>query len=136
MVFYIKQMAIKNTLKTYTISNINALQLFQLVRYGAFIVIGILLSKSSLGTVNIGHYETFLLIATAFTLFWVNGFLKVMLPETSGKPDESLGIILFNAFIMLLFFAFVAAVLVFILHKPFSEFLLNGNPVHISPPFC
>ncbi len=131
MVFYIKQMAIKNTLKTYTISNINALQLFQLVRYGAFIVIGILLSKSSLGTVNIGHYETFLLIATAFTLFWVNGFLKVMLPETSGKPDESLGIILFNAFIMLLFFAFVAAVLVFILHKPFSEFLLNGNPVHM-----
>ncbi|MBN1925542.1 MAG: oligosaccharide flippase family protein [Prolixibacteraceae bacterium] len=124
-------MAIKSAIKNYSLSNVSALQFFQLVRYGAFIVIGILLSKSALGTANIGHYETFLLIATAFSLFWVNGFLKSILPESSGKSNEDVGILLFNSFILLSIFATVAALTVFLLHKPFSSILLNGNPVYM-----
>lgn len=107
----------------------NALQFFQLVRYGALILIGILLSKSQLGKTNIGHYETFLLIAGAFTFFWVNGFLKVMMPLSAEVGEEKKGILVFNSFLVLFSFSLLTAIASFFLNRPFSEYLLNGNEV-------
>ncbi|HPR32252.1 MAG TPA: oligosaccharide flippase family protein [Prolixibacteraceae bacterium] len=118
-------------LKKATLNNINALQFFQLLRYGTFILIGVLLSKSQLGTVNIGHYETFLLLASAFSFFWVNGYLKAMMPETSKKSGEDLKIFVFNTFLLLFVLSLVFALLVYWVHDPFSNLLLNGNPVHL-----
>ncbi len=115
--------------KKLTISNVNALQIFQLLRYGALLLIGILLSKSEFGRTNIGHYETFLLIAGAFTFFWVNGFLKVMMPMSGEKDEKGKNILIFNTFIILLIFSVLAAILVFFVSKPFSSLLLNGNEV-------
>jgi len=108
---------------------VNALQFFQLVRYGALILIGILLSKSQLGKTNIGHYETFLLIAGAFTFFWVNGFLKVMMPLSAEVGEEKKGILVFNSFLVLFSFSLLTAIASFFLNRPFSEYLLNGNEV-------
>lgn len=116
-------------MKKLKISNVKALQLFQLIRYGAFLLIGILLSKSGLGKTNIGHYETFLLIAGAFTFFWVNGFLKVMMPLSSEKEEKEKPALVFNIFILLLAFSVLAAILVYFLNEPFSNLLLNGNEV-------
>jgi O-antigen/teichoic acid export membrane protein len=116
-------------LKKFSISNVNALQFFQLVRYGALIMIGILLSKSELGKTNIGHYETFLLIAGAFTFFWVNGFLKVMMPLSAEAGEEKKGILVFNSFLVLFTFSLLSAIIAFFLNHPFSEYLLNGNEV-------
>jgi O-antigen/teichoic acid export membrane protein len=116
-------------LKKFSISNVNALQLFQLVRYGALILIGILLSKSELGKANIGHYETFLLIAGAFTFFWVTGFLKVMMPLSAEVGEEKKGVLVFNSFLVLLTFSLLSAILAIFLNHPFSEYLLNGNEV-------
>ena len=117
------------TLKKISISNIKALQFFQLIRFGALFLIGILLSKSELGKTNIGHYETFLLIAGAFTFFWVNGFLKVMMPLSSEKREEDKPLLVFNSFILLMGFSVLSAILVYILNQPFSSYLLNGNEV-------
>lgn len=111
------------------ISNVNALQVFQLMRYGTLLLIGIMLSKSGLGRTNIGHYETFLLIAGAFTFFWVNGFLKVMMPMSAEKDDKWKKELIFNTFILLMLFSVVASVLVYFLSTPFSTLLLNGNEV-------
>jgi O-antigen/teichoic acid export membrane protein len=116
-------------LKKFSISNVNSLQFFQLVRYGALILIGILLSKSELGKTNIGHYETFLLIAGAFTFFWVNGFLKVLMPLSAEVGEGKKGLLIFNSFIVLSAFSILSAILVFFLNQPFSEYLLNGNEV-------
>jgi O-antigen/teichoic acid export membrane protein len=116
-------------LKKFSISNVNALQFFQLVRYGALILIGILLSKSELGKVNIGHYETFLLIAGAFTFFWVTGFLKVMMPLSAEVGEEKKRVLVFNSFLVLFAFALFFAIIAFFLNQPFSEYLLNGNEV-------
>jgi O-antigen/teichoic acid export membrane protein len=116
-------------LKKFQISNVNALQFFQLVRYGSLILIGILLSKSELGKTNIGHYETFLLIAGAFTFFWVNGFLKVMMPLSAEVGEEKKGILVFNSFLVLFLFSILSAILAILLNHPFSEYLLNGNEV-------
>jgi O-antigen/teichoic acid export membrane protein len=111
------------------ISNVNALQVFQLMRYSTLLLIGIMLSKSGLGRTNIGHYETFLLIAGAFTFFWVNGFLKVMMPMSAEKDDKWKKELIFNTFVLLMLFSVVASVLVYFLSTPFSTLLLNGNEV-------
>jgi O-antigen/teichoic acid export membrane protein len=116
-------------LKKFSITNVNALQFFQLVRYGALIFIGILLSKSQLGQTNIGHYETFLLIASAFTFFWVNGFLKVMMPLSAEVGEEKKGVLVFNSFLVLFTFSLLTAIASYFLNQPFSEYLLNGNEV-------
>lgn len=92
-------------------------------------LIGILLSKSELGNTNIGYYETFLLIAGAFTLFWVNGFLKVMMPMSSEKDEKEKPALVFNIFVLLSGFSALAAISVYFLNKPFSSLLLNGNEV-------
>ena len=105
----------KNILKKLKITNVNALQFFQLVRYGSLLLIGILLSKSGLEQSEIGHYETFLLIAGAFTFFWVNGFLKVMMPMHSEQSETEKPALIFNVFILLLGFSVLAALLVFVL---------------------
>jgi O-antigen/teichoic acid export membrane protein len=116
-------------LRRINISNVNALQFFQLVRYGTLVLIGIIMSKTELGKTNIGHYETFLLIAGAFTFFWVNGFLKVMMPMHSEKNEKERPAFLFNIFVLLMGFSFIAALLVVLLNQPVSVLLLNGNSV-------
>jgi O-antigen/teichoic acid export membrane protein len=123
-------------LKKIRLTNINALQLFQLVRYGSLILIGILLSKSGIGKTNIGHFETFMLIAGAFTFFWVNGFLKVMMPLSSEKTEEQRKVLVFNSFIVLLIFSVLSAILVYSLSEPFSNLLLNGNSVPMPLVLC
>jgi O-antigen/teichoic acid export membrane protein len=123
-------------LKKVRLSNVNALQLFQLLRYGSLILIGILLSKSGFGKTNIGQYETFMLIAGAFTFFWVNGFLKVMMPLSAEKNEEQRKILVFNSFIVLLVFAVLSAVLVYCLSGTFSNILLNGNTVPMPFVLC
>ncbi len=116
-------------MKNIKITNVNALQFFQIARYGALMLIGILLAKSGIGKTAIGHYETFLLISGAFTLFWVNGFLKVMMPVYTEKNEVQRPVIIFNIFLLLLFFSILAAVLMLFINQPFSVILLKGNQV-------
>ncbi len=116
-------------MKKTNIKGVNALQFFQLARYGALFLIGILLSKSGISQTDIGHYETFVLIAGAFTFFWVNGFLKVLMPTWSEKKEEERPALLFNIFLLLSALSILAAVSVFFLSDGVSQLLLNGNKV-------
>ena len=114
-------------LKKFELSNVRALQLFQLIRYGSLFLIGILFSKSDFGQTNIGQYETFTLLAGAFTFFWINGFLKVMMPLSAGKSEDEQKVLIFNSALLIMFFSVLAAILSFSLSTPFSSILLNGN---------
>ncbi|HKK80993.1 MAG TPA: oligosaccharide flippase family protein, partial [Prolixibacteraceae bacterium] len=87
----------------------------------------IMLSKSGISQADIGHYETFVLIAGAFTFFWVNGFLKVLMPTWSEKKEEERPALLFNIFLLLSAFSVLAAISVFLLSDGVSQLLLNGN---------
>ena len=62
------------------LSNVKALQLFQLLRQGAAILISILFTKNLLPTQEIGTYEMLIYIGTTLSFFWVSGFLQGMLP--------------------------------------------------------
>ncbi len=82
------------------ISDISGLQLFQLIRYAALFLVGVLLAKSGLSSDEIGQYETFLLVGGLFSFFWVNGFIKALLPLSADENIEQ-DKLLFNAFLLL-----------------------------------
>lgn len=116
-------------MKKINFTGVNALQLFQLIRYGTLFLIGILLSKSGIGQTAIGQYEMFVLITGAFTFFWVNGFLKVLMPVWAQKDETERPSLLFNIFILLSAFSALAALSLFFLQDVVSQFLLNGSEV-------
>lgn len=61
------------------ISGTNAIQLFQIARYGALILTSVLLTKTGIDTSVIGHYENFILLAGTLSFFWVNGLTHTFL---------------------------------------------------------
>lgn len=60
-------------------SSTRALQIFHVLRQVALILISILLAKSSLTAVDIGHYESLFYIGYALTFFWVTGLIQGIL---------------------------------------------------------
>ncbi|MBL7816811.1 MAG: polysaccharide biosynthesis C-terminal domain-containing protein [Saprospiraceae bacterium] len=90
------------------ITTTTALQFNQVLRQGSFILISILLAKSSLTTFDIGVYETLLFIGTAMSYFWLNALIQSSLTftpsvNTAEKPKTVFNIFLiFNAFSLLL----------------------------------
>ncbi|MBL0308587.1 MAG: oligosaccharide flippase family protein [Bacteroidetes bacterium] len=101
-------------------SSLSALQLFQMLRYGAFVLIGVCFAKLSLGQDDIGRFETFLLVSSMLSFFWVSGMINSMLSVYPKKNEEDKKAVLFNTFLSLSFLSVAAGVLLF----TFSENLL------------
>lgn len=91
------------------IDNISGLQIFQLLRFGVFLIISIVFTKSHLTRMEIGAWEMFLFAASLLSFFWVTGIIQSLLPlyhrnltyrkvgdNGTGKSPE-----IFNAFIIL-----------------------------------
>lgn len=108
-------------------STTRALQLFQLLRQGAVLLISILLAKSSLSTAEIGAYEMLLYIGTITSFFWVNGLLQAMPPVYGKLNEEDRQDFFYNNFLV---FSALAAILFLILFigKPLMIPLLTGFP--------
>lgn len=95
------------------IDNISGLQLFQLLRFGTFLVISIVFTKSHLTQVEIGAWEMFLFVASLVSFFWVSGVIQSLLPlyhrnrtyRKLGENGEGKSPELFNAFIILSVFS-------------------------------
>lgn len=113
---------IKNRLNT-----VSSFQLFQMVRYGTLILIGIVFAKSTLSQSAIGEYETFVFLAGAVSFFWLNGLLKALLPLSSGQKESNAA--LFSSFVLISVFSLLVGILLFLVHPVFSGFLLKGKQV-------
>ncbi len=111
------------------ITNISGLQLFQLIRYSAVILIGILLSKSGISTDTIGLYEKFLLLTGFFTIFWSQGLLKAMLPLIEEKNETEKGILFVNTFVLLFVIAAIANILLLVSSNLIESLLLHGKKI-------
>jgi len=85
------------------------LQLFQLFRYGAIILINILLAKSYLDMSDIGIYETLIFLGTGITFFWVSGLLKGMLAVYPGLDAVQRQRFFFNVFLLFAGMSFLMA---------------------------
>jgi O-antigen/teichoic acid export membrane protein len=122
------------------IDNISGLQLFQLLRFGVFLIISIIFTKSHLTKAEIGTWEMFLFISSLASFFWVTGIIQSLLPlyhrnRTYRRMGENVGAKspeLFNAFLLLSFFS----ILFFVLGQSFkshiSIFSFTGDVPYIN----
>jgi len=84
------------------LTNVKALQAFQLMRQGSIILTGILLAKSTIGVTAIGQYEILFFIGTTLSIFWVNSMLQgllAMYPKLDFTQQRDL---VFNSYITIL----------------------------------
>lgn len=110
------------------INNTSGLQFFQLFRYAILLLIGILFTKTSLTTSEIGFYESLIFLASAVSFFWISGMVQSLLivykePEKGKKSPE-----LFNAFLLMFFFSFLVFIIIRIFTGNISTYLnLSGE---------
>lgn len=108
------------------ITNVKALQAFQLMRQGSIILTGILLANSTIGIQAIGQFELLLFIGTTISLFWVSSFLHALLPLYPKLSFEKQRDLIFNAYLIFLA-AGIFLFLLFLLAKPILLPLLTGQ---------
>jgi len=113
----------------YKISQVSAFQLFQLIRFSTLVLIGVVFSKTGLAIFEIGQYETFLFLAGAVSFFWLNGVIQAFLPVADENPASGKSPVLFNVFYLLILFAALAVLFVFLFEKTISEHLLHGTEI-------
>jgi O-antigen/teichoic acid export membrane protein len=87
-----------------------SLQLFQLMRFGAFILIGIVFTKTNLSTQSIGEYEQFLFLAGGVSFFWLNGLIRGLLPMAKEPRSDGASPV-FNSFLLISFFTLLVVAL-------------------------
>lgn len=114
------------------VNTVSAFQFYHIMRYGAMVLTAVVFTKTSLTRVEIGSYETFLLLAGAVSFFWLNGLIKAMLPlagRSSSPEDESQAI--FSSFVVISLLGVLTALLLFLSRNFFPPLLLRGA----SAPF-
>jgi O-antigen/teichoic acid export membrane protein len=104
---------------------VRAFQLFQVMRFGAFFLTGILFAKLGLGAYGIGIYESLLFLGSLLSFFWLSGLSQSLLAncKSEGKSAE-----FFNAFLVLAACSALVFVVFRLLITPFS-FLANNPEV-------
>lgn len=107
------------------LSPVRALQVFQVLRFGAFFLTGILFTKLGLGTYGIGIYESLLFLASLLSFFWLSGLTQSLLAH--WRPAERSSEF-FNAFLVLSGCSALVFILFRLLITPFS-FLANNPEV-------
>ncbi len=120
----------------FKLSNLSSLQLFQLIRYGTFVLIGICFAKLQLPQSVIGQFETFILVSGMVSFFWVSGIINSMLSiYPKSKSEEEKKAVLFNTFIALLFLSVTAGFFLLLFSQNLLSFLdkqSEGNLVQLS----
>lgn len=111
----------------FRIGNISSLQLFQLLRFSTFLLIGIVFTKTSLAKTEIGQYETVLFIAGAISFFWLNGLVQGLLSAFNKSEKKSAQI--FNAFILLSVFSVFSILFLILFERSISNTLLQHSEI-------
>ncbi len=112
------------------INNTNSLQTFNLLRFGTFLIISIVFTKSPLSVAEIGYYEMSLFIASLVSFFWVTGVIQSLLPLYNNNTTFKVKEInrkekspeIFNAFLLLTAFSILAYIFCRIFQNAFHVF--------------
>ncbi len=122
------------------IDNISGLQLFQLMKPVAFLIISIVFTKSHLTRAEIGQWEMFMFIGGLMTFFWVTGIIQSLLPlyhrnttyHKMGDNGTTKSPEIFNAFLLLCFFSLLFFIMGHSIKSHFSVFHISGNVPFIN----
>lgn len=116
----------------FKLNKLASLQIFQLIRYGAFVVIGIGFAKLYLSQTEIGRWETFILISGMVSFFWVSGSINAMLSAYPNKTPETQRTILTSTFLSLSVFSVIAAAFLYLFSPTLFSFLQKQGDQHIA----
>lgn len=87
---------------SFWLTNVKALQAFQILRQGSVILIAILLAKSSLPLSSIGNYEMLLYIGFTATAFWITGLAQGFLARYPQLEEKEQPSFLWSAYLVFL----------------------------------
>lgn len=104
------------------------MQLFQLMRFGTFVLIGVVFTKTNLTTESIGEYEQFLFLAGGVSFFWLNGLIRGLLPLAKDPENKKVSPV-FNAFVVISLFTLLTVVLLAIAGKHVGQSLLGHREI-------
>ncbi len=110
---------------SFEINNVRALQIFQILRQGAAILISIFLAKSILSTEDIGVFEMLTFIGTTVSFFWITGLNQGILPFFPKLSLAAQKKFIFNVFLLFCGISFFVFVLLFFLEKSFTQLLVS-----------
>jgi len=116
----------------FKLNKLASLQIFQLIRYAAFVVIGIGFAKLYLTQTEIGQFETFILISGMVSFFWVSGIINSMLAVYPKKSHETQKTILTSTFLSLSIFSLFAAAFLFFFSPKLFSFLHKSGDTQIA----
>ncbi|MFN8299583.1 MAG: hypothetical protein U0T75_10780 [Chitinophagales bacterium] len=94
----------------FRLNAVSSLQLFQLIRYGSFLLVGVLFAKLQLPQTSISQFEWIIMMAGFLSFFWVSGVINSMLSLYPRRNEQERGVLLFNTFLLLTAFSAVVAV--------------------------
>src|SRR5258706_12449325 len=92
----------------FTFNDLSALQIFQLLRYGGFILIGMVLARL-ISMSSVGQFQTFIMLSGMVSFFWVSGIINSMLSIYPQQDEAGKKSTLFNTFLSLFVFSMAAA---------------------------
>lgn len=90
-----------------------AFQLFQVMRYGAMLLTGVVFARAGLGTFDIGIYEALMFLGSLLSFWWLSGITQALLAVPDGQGREGRSVAFFNVFVVLS----MAGVLLFVLFR-------------------
>ena len=100
-----------------------SLQIFQLIRYGAFVLVGVAFAKLQLSQTEIGKFETFIMVSGMVSFFWVSGIINSMLSIYPHKSSDGQKTVLLSSFISLSLFSLAAGALLYLFSNNLLSFL-------------
>lgn len=107
------------------LTNINSLQLFQLMRFGGFFLTGILLIKSGLNVNIVGNFEKLMFLAGLSSFFWVQGILNTFLSRYNQQSNKKE--YLFNVFLLISLISLIVFTLLKIFDASIISMLSDGD---------
>jgi hypothetical protein len=93
--------------------SVAALQLFQLLRYGTLILLGIFFAKIGVPKSSIASLENLIFISGLVSFFWVNSYIQLLLSEYPTFDDVEKKKSIFRYFITFQLFSAIAAVAIY-----------------------
>jgi hypothetical protein len=93
--------------------SVAALQLFQLLRYGTLILLGIFFAKIGVPKSSIASLESLIFISGLVSFFWVNSCIQLLLSEYANFNEIDRKKSIFRYFITFQLFSVIASIAVY-----------------------
>jgi O-antigen/teichoic acid export membrane protein len=90
--------------------HISSYQVYQLLRYGFMVMVGIFMAKHHFSLSEIGQVEFLLMLLNLVSFYWIGGITNQIMVEANGVEEQDQDIILINCFGTFLSFTLLTSI--------------------------